>query len=166
MAKSKKNKKEFSVLNTHDITARITESLNKKGKIKAKGKKETAILKGACNHHKLNGKGKPRQQIYVQNRVAHCKMCNASFRTDLYTSEEVHKIVDQFKELNNQAKFMIKAIDGGRELEQFFSSMGANLNLYPKFYKNTAKIVDKIDNNKKKKHKKNHGGSSEYGSWA
>ena len=165
MAKNKNKKKELTVLSTNDITAKVTECLNKKGKIKGKSKKQTLILKGACTHHKINNKGKARQQVYVQNRVAHCKMCSASFRTDLYTEEELVKVLDRMKELNNQAKFMVKAIDGGRELEHFFSSMGANLNLYSKFYKNVAKVVDKIDNRKKKKKGKNFGGSSEFGTF-
>lgn len=163
MAKNK-NKKKDVMLNVSDVTAKITDSLNKKGKIKGKSKKETLILKGACEHHRLNGKGKARQRVYVTNHVAHCKMCGASFRTDLYNDEELMKVLDNMKELNNQAKFMVKAIDGGKDLEHFFCSMGANLNLYKKFYKNVSKVVDKIDHSKKKK-KKNYTNSSEYGTW-
>ena len=41
----------------------VTKSINKKGKLKGRNKKETKMLKGMCTHHKINKNGKVKMRV-------------------------------------------------------------------------------------------------------
>ena len=72
------------------ITAKITDSLNKRGEIKGRNKKETKNLKAMCMHHKYTKKGKLRPEIINDGAgKCTCTMCTHSFSTEIKKKEKV-----------------------------------------------------------------------------
>lgn len=160
------------IKNGKSLVSTITNNLNKHGEIKGENKKETKKLKAVCPHHRVNKKGKIRPTIENHDGVCYCKMCGAEFRAPLYENKELSAIVNKYKGVLNQAKFITQSADMGENMIGFF----ANANIYAsetkKQYKKIRKIAEKSDRIKKKKGGKNrnNGGynsnsSDNYGSW-
>lgn len=167
MSKEKENNRMRINVNGSPI-ARVSESLNKHGKIKGANKKETKRLKSVCVHHKIGKKGKIKSTIENHNGEIYCTMCGKRFPSTLYSAEEVDRIVSDIEELNNQAKFMAVATGSGDDTVKYFASVGAYMEPYKKTYNKVKDIAQRKDavKNKKKKHKNDrYDGSSSYGSW-
>lgn len=172
MSKNNKQKqKGKSEVSKGSPIQKVTESLNKRGRIKGASKKETRALKGLCVHHKFNKKGKLRADIINDgNGECTCLMCEYSFPAKLLSHEKVIDSIDEMIRLNNQSKFMAVAVDAGDETIKYFATMGVQLMNYRKTYlklKNIAERQENIKKGKKGKGKNNYGvGSTNYGGWS
>lgn len=142
----------------------VTKSLNKKGKLKGKNKKETKMLKGMCPHHKLNKHGKVKPTIFSNDGESLiCELCGARFPGHFFSNSEIKEIVEDMEVLNNQNKFMAVAIGAGEGTVDFFAQMGVALKSYKKNSKKLRNVAEK--QNKVKKKSKSASGSANYGSW-
>jgi hypothetical protein len=146
----------------------ISKSLNKKGKIKGKNKKETKYLMRACTHHYYNRKGKLKPAyINDSNGSCVCELCQRSFPTKPETKAEVKDKVTPILGLANQVVTAAVAGDLGEKAIDTFVSLKVLLEEFPKHYSRTMKAISKEDNiKKKKKHNNGGGGSSQYGGWS
>ena len=159
MAKDKKKgNTRIPTIASNTVTARITKSLNKKGRIKGKTKEETKLLKAVCNGHKLNKKGKVRA-IIVNRGDGYCECaCGTVFPAAPYKKEEVKDMIQPLKELLHQGRFMCEAAGIDTATQQYFADTSIRIEKLPKIYNRVKKVVEKNDNNKKnKKNKKNKG---------
>lgn len=143
----------------------VSKSLNKKGRIKGKNKKETKALKGACPHHKINRKGRVKPTVYVQDKDCICELCGKRFPAKFFSNEKVDEIVDDFEEFNNQAKYLATAVNQNSEICDFFSEVGVRIVGIKKKYKKVRNVAKKQSDIKKRKKKNRYQGSSQYGSW-
>jgi hypothetical protein len=144
----------------------VTRSINKRGELKGKDKKETKYLKAICPHHKYNKKGKLKPTIFNNNDgTCICTMCGQKFPTKLYDNDQLGQIVGDMKTLNEQAKYMAVATGSGGNGVDFFAQVGAVLAKYKKSYKKLRTIASKQSHVKEKKRKKNSMGSNQYGTW-
>ena len=145
----------------------ISKSLNKKGKIKGKNKKETKYLKKSCLHHVYNKKGKLKPAFFNNaNGECICELCGRSFQTKIETKDSVRETVDTVRSLVDQAS--VAAVSGhlGEKIVDKFVNLKVLLADFPKDYNRTFKAVSKSENIKKKKDRNNNGGgSSQYGDW-
>lgn len=142
----------------------VTKSINKKGKLKGRNKKETKMLKGMCTHHKLNKNGKVRPKIFSNdNESMICELCGARFPGDFYADSEIKQIVNDMDTLNQQNKYMAVAAGTGDATIDYFAQMGAQLKSYIKNSKKLRNVAQK--QSKVKKQKKKASGSAAYGSW-
>lgn len=147
---------------------KVNNSLNKKGRLKGKNKRETKILRGICPHHRINKKGNIKPATFIHDDKCNCLMCKSRFRYEPYTNEEIHDIVDPLIELNNFNKFAAIATNAGDSMNDFFANVGAELEFYVKNSKKVRNLAQKQDAVKGKRNKKNknrYNGSSSYGSW-
>lgn len=150
-----------------DVIRVTTDSLNKKGKIKGKNKKEERVKRGACVHHKYNKKNKVKPDCDNEKGKCHCRMCDARFRHKPYSDDEVVKNLNPVKEMNNQLKFVAVATNAGPEAIRYASQLGAMLECFRKNYKAVISIAIKQDRVKKKgKKNKSNSGSAALGSWS
>nr|DAN38496.1 MAG TPA: DnaK suppressor protein [Caudoviricetes sp.] len=154
------------------LVTKITAMLNKKGKIKGKDKKETKTAKASCPHWRINKKGKQVPNIDVVGDYAICRGCGSKIPLQFYDNDHLKEVINNMKELNDQAKFLSVATNSGEEMLGLFSKTGVLLGLYKKRYKKIRKIAEKQSNimggkKNKKKNKGNGGGTSSdaYGSW-
>ena len=147
----------------------ISKSLNKKGKIKGKNKKETKYLKRACTHHYYNKKGKIKAAYFNNsNGECICELCGRSFPTKLETKDEVRNKLETAVGLVNQVSAAAVARSLGEKAVDKFVTLKVLLEEFPKDYSRVMKAVSKEENIKKKKkhHNNNGGGSSQYGGWS
>ena len=146
--------------------ALITKSLNKKGRIKGKNKKETKALKNACGHHYYSKKGKVKPLFFNDNN-GHCicEACNSQFQTAIESKSEVKEIVAPVINLADQA--VVAAISGnlGAKTVEKITGLKVVLHDFHKDYAKIMKAVSKRDNLSKRKKKTNTYGSASYGSW-
>lgn len=152
------------------VISEITKSLNKKGEIRGRSKKETKKLKAMCTHHKYNKKGKLKAAVFnTGDGYCICELCGKRFPTKLFDDNELKGIVHDMKTINEQAKYMAVAIGGGKEAIDYFAKTGVVLQSYQKNYKKirfTAQKQSKIHGKNKKNHNRNGmGGSAQFGSW-
>ena len=150
------------------VIMEISKSLNKKGEIRGRSKKETKKLRAMCTHHKYNKKMKLKPAIFNTNDgYCVCTLCGKRFPTKLFDDNELKGIVGDMKTINEQAKYMSVAIGGGKEAVDYFTKTGAVLQSYQKNYKKIRFIAQKQSKiHGKKKNKRNVAtGSSQFGSW-
>lgn len=161
MAHDNKHGKQFKAV------AAISKSLNKKGKIKGKNKKETKYLKRACTHHYYNRKGKLKAAFFNNsNGECVCEICQRSFPTRPETKDNVRNALETGLGLVNQAVTAAVAGGLGEKAVDKFVNLKVLLEEFPKDYSRTMKAISKEDNIKKKKKNNNGGGSSQYGGWS
>lgn len=154
-------------MKSNAIVAKITKSLNKKGKLKGSNKKETKMLKQSCVHHKITKRGKIKKTFYISNDgMCTCTLCGARFPANFFKDEEINQICDDFSELNNQNKFIATAANAGNDAQKYFSEVSVMLAKYKKLAKKTKKLAAKQDQIKQKKKKNAFSGSSMYGTWS
>ena len=153
---------------TFKAVSAISKSLNKKGKIKGKNKKETKYLKRACTHHYYNRKGKLKAAFFNNsNGECICELCGRSFPTKPETKSEVRNALESVLGLANQAVTAAVAGSLGEKAVDKFVNLKVLLEEFPKDYSRTMNAISKEDNIKKKKKHNNHGGgSSQYGGWS
>ena len=145
----------------------VSKSLNKKGKIKGKNKKETKYLKRACTHHHYNRKGKLKPDFFNNsNGECICTLCNRSFPTKPETKENVRNHLETTLGLANQAVTAAVAGGLGEKAVDKIVNLKVLLEEFPKDYSRIMKAISKEDNIKKKKKNTNGGGSSQYGGWS
>lgn len=151
-----------------NITAKISKYISKNGKIKGKNKKQTKALRCACTHHVISKKGKIRPNIDNDgNGVCYCEGCNESFRSKLFSDEELSTIFEDQNEVLQQAKFLATALDAGEETEEYLAVLNILLSEFPKTYRklrNAAEKKDRIQKKSKGKTEK-YNGSSAFGGW-
>jgi hypothetical protein len=163
MAHENKHGKQFKAVSA------ISKSLNKKGKIKGKNKKETKYLMRACTHHYYNRKGKLKPAfINNSNGECICELCQRSFQTKPETKADVKDKLNPILSLANQAVTAAVAGNLGDKAVDKFVNLKVLLEEFPKDYSRTMKAISKEDNIKKKKKNNNGGGggSSQYGGWS
>ncbi len=161
MAHENKNGKSFKAVSA------VSKSLNKKGRIKGKNKKETKYLTRACAHHYYNRKGKLKAAFFNNsNGECICELCGRSFPTKPETKAEVKDKLTTILGLANQAVTAAVAGDLGEKAVDKFVNLKVLLEEFPKDYSRTMKAISKEDNIKKKKKNNNGGGSSQYGGWS
>ena len=150
-----------------NITAVITNHLNKHGEIRGENKKETKNLKLACNHHKITKKGKIKPTIFNDgNGMCVCEMCGARFSAVLYEKDESKKIIGKVKGMLDQAKFMNQAYDTGKDTQVYLTKLSVDLGHFGKTYGKIKKAAERLENVKKKKKGNNRSSQgSNYGSW-
>lgn len=142
-----------------------TSMLNKHGELKGRNKKETALLRDTCMHHKKNKKGKNKSRVELEDGQACCAMCQAEFRAQPYSKSERKEIIGEGKELANHTKFMAAACGADEQTLRSLAEISVGLTNLGKINKSLTKIVSKEDAIKKK-NKKNKGNTSEsLGSW-
>lgn len=149
--------------------AAISKSLNKKGRIKGKNKKETKYLMRACAHHYINRKGKVKPKIFNDsNGTCVCELCNRTFPTKPQTKAEVKDLISPILGLANQATFAAVSGDLGEKAVEKLVNFKVFIEEFPRDYSRVMKAVSKEDNIKKKKKKNGNGGggSSQYGGWS
>ena len=152
---------------TFKAVSAVSKSLNKKGKIKGKNKKETKYLKRACTHHYYNRKGKLKAAFFNNsNGECICELCGRSFPTKPETKDEVRGRLESVLGLANQAVTAAVAGSLGEKAVDKFVNLKVLLEEFPKDYSRTMKAISKEDNIKKKKKNHNGGGSSQYGGWS
>lgn len=153
---------------TFKAVSAVSKSLNKKGKIKGKNKKETKYLKRACTHHYYNRKGKLKAAFFNNsNGECICELCGRSFPTRPETKDEVRNKLEAALGLANQAVTASVAGGLGEKAVDKFVNFKVLLEEFPKDYSRTMKAISKEDNIKKKKKNNNGGGgSSQYGGWS
>lgn len=155
--------------NSKSITALISASLNKHGRIKGKTKKETKNLKASCLHHIITKKGKKRPKVANNgNGVCECYLCDKKFRTKLYDDSELKENLAAFSGMVEQAKFMAEAADLGEDTKKYLVETALDVSKFSKTYRKIRHVVEKTSNLKKKKKKNNGnngGGSQNYGGW-
>lgn len=134
-------------------------------KLKTKNKKEKKILKAGCPHHYISKKGKPKMALKRYGDIAKCKICGAEFKTKFYSDEQINDIVGNFKEVNNQAKFISVSMGFGGEATDYFGDVGVTLSKYSKTYAKMRNASMKSKNIEKKKNKDKDNGFHKYGSW-
>lgn len=170
---SKKNKDE-KMMETVKMEARnplnvVSSYVKKNGKIKAENKKKTKLVKGMCPHHqkKRNGKIVPTITGSSASGMGRCKICDALVPIIDMSQERENEIINSFRDLNNQAKFLATATDAGREAESYFASVGVNLVNYNKNFRKVKESAERKDVMNKKKNKKNKSNkyTTEFGSW-
>jgi hypothetical protein len=148
----------------------ISKSLNKKGKIKGKNKKETKYLMRACTHHYYNRKGKLKPAfINDSNGTCVCELCQRSFPTKPETKDAVKNKITPILGLANQVVTASVAGNLGEKAIDSFVNLKVLLEEFPKNYSRAMKAISKEDNIKKKKKKNINGGgggSSQYGGWS
>ena len=153
---------------TLKAVAAISKSLDKKGRIKGKNKKETKYLKRACGHHYYNRKGKLKP-MFFNSGDGHCicEACGREFPTTNMPKEDVKELAGNVLGLANQAVTAAIAGSLGEKAVDKFTNLKVLLEEFPKDYSRTMKAVSKEENLRKKKKKSgnNGGGSSQYGSW-
>ena len=154
---------------TFKAVSAVSKSLNKKGKIKGKNKKETKYLMRACTHHYYNRKGKLKAAFFNNsNGECICELCGRSFPTKPETKADVKDKLSSILGLANQAVTAAVAGDLGEKAVDKFVNLKVLLEEFPKDYNRTMKAISKEDNiKKKKKHNGDGGGgSSQYGGWS
>ena len=152
---------------TFKAVSAVSKSLNKKGKIKGKNKKETKYLQRACTHHYYNRKGKLKA-AFINNSQGECvcELCMRSFPTKPETKDNVRNNLETALGLANQAVTAAVAGGLGEKAVDKFVNLKVLLEEFPKDYSRTMKAISKEDNIKKKKKNNNGGGSSQYGGWS
>ena len=153
---------------TFKAVSAVSKSLNKKGKIKGKNKKETKYLKRACTHHYYNRKGKLKAAFFNNsNGECICELCGRSFQTKIESKDDVRSKLENVLGLANQAVTAAVAGSLGEKAVDKFVNLKVLLEEFPKDYSRTMKAISKEDNIKKKKKNNNNGGggSSQYGGW-
>lgn len=144
---------------------KVTQALNKKGKIKGHNKKETKILKAMCPHHRINKKGQSVPKLYNNGDYCICPMCKGFFKPDFFEKEFVKNTVSDMTEITNQAKFMAVATGAGSKAVEKFCTVSVDLVGYTKAYEKLKAVAQKQGNIKNKKKKHVNRGSEAYGSW-
>lgn len=143
-----------------DPNKAITESLNKKGKIKADTKKNTKLLKDFCCHHSYSKKGKLKPRIDFSGNKAHCTLCGEEIVIAPLSNESVNKAMDNIKTIANNAKFLATSINAGPETLRYWGTLQALAENAPKQYNKVKDIVDRQNNDKGKNRKKNKGNNN------
>ena len=146
----------------------ISKSLNKKGKIKGKNKKETKYMKRACVHHYYNRKGKLKPAFFNNSKgECICELCGRSFQAVPETKENVREKLEDILSLVNQVACVSVSASLGEKAVDKFVNLKVLLEEFPKDYSRAIKAVSKEENiKKKKKNNNNGGGSSQYGGWS
>ena len=150
---------------------KVSDSLTKSGKIKGKGKKETKTLRLICPHHAINKKGKIKPQIDNDGvGTCTCDLCQRSFRTKLYSHDEIEEIKDTAIELFDQGEFMAVSCDAGEDAIIAFAEAKVAIVNAIKAYERVKGIAQKQERvknkrGKNKRHNNNESGESLYGSW-
>lgn len=153
---------------TYKAVSAVSKSLNKKGRIKGKNKKETKYLTRACTHHYYNRKGKLKARFFNDsNGKCICELCGRSFPTKPESKGNVKDKLEDILGLANQAVTAAVAGSLGEKAVNKFVNLKVLLEEFPKDYARTMKAISKEDNiKKKKKNHNNGGGSSQYGGWS
>lgn len=152
---------------SYKAVSAVSKSLNKKGRIKGKNKKETKYLTRACSHHYYNRKGKLKAAFFNNaNGECICELCGRSFPTKPETKADVKDKISTVLGLANQAVTAAVAGSLGEKAVDKFVNLKVLLEEFPKDYSRTMKAISKEDNIKKKKKNNNGGGSSQYGGWS
>ena len=82
------------------VISEITKSLNKKGEIRGRSKKETKKLKAMCTHNKYNKKGKLKAAVFnTGDGYCICELCGKRFPTKLFDDNELKGIVNDMKKV-------------------------------------------------------------------
>jgi len=144
----------------------VSKSINKKGRITGKNKKEKKMKRALCPHHKINKKGHVKPTVYVDGKECICEMCGKRFPAKFFNDNKVDDIVDSFEELNEQQKYLSTAINQNSDTCDYFSEIASKLIGYKKKVKKIRNIAKKQSDIKKKKKNSRYEGSREYGSWA
>lgn len=158
-------------LTKNNPIVKVTESLNKSGRIKGKNKKETKVLRAICGHHKINKKGKLKPQIYNNGTgECTCELCERTFRTKLFTDEMVNEIIDNAMELADQGEFIAISTDAGEEAVNAFAEFKVALINLGKAYRRVRQLAQKQDKIKNKNRRGKDGrndkdSSAAYGGW-
>lgn len=143
----------------------VSKSVNKKGKLVGKNKKETKMLKAVCPHHRINKHGKVKPTFMNNGEgTCVCTMCRATFPAKFFKDEKLDGIIGDMKTVNEQAKFMAVATGAGNQTIDFFTQFGVMLANYKKAYTKERNVAEKQSNVKNKKKKKSYE-SNQYGSW-
>lgn len=164
MANENKNGKTLKAVST------ISKSVNKKGKIKGKNKKETKYLTRACTHHVYNKKGKLKPKFFNNAKgECICELCGAHFPTKFVEKADVKEMIKPILGLVDQAKTMAVSGGLGEGAVNKFVNVAVLLHEFPKDYTRAVEAISKRDAVKKKKNNNgnnNGGGSSQYGGWS
>ena len=151
------------------IIAKISENVNKNGKIKGKNKKQTKDLKNACFHHYYNKRGKLKPRIHNNGSgKCTCSMCSHSFTTKLKSKAEITELNDDYMEAIDQTKFIVASAGLGKECEDYLANLAIGVGKFPKMYCKIKHQAEKTESVKKKKNKsgnKNNSYSSAMGGW-
>lgn len=140
-----------------DPNKAITESLNKKGKIKADTKKNTKLLKSFCCHHSYSKKGKLKPRIDMSSGTYRCTLCGEEIAVAPLTNESVAKTMDNIVTIANNAKFLATSINAGPETLRYWGTLQALAETAPKQYNKVKDVVIRQTNDKGKNRKKNKG---------
>lgn len=130
----------------------------------AKKTNKTTDSKGKCLHHRISKSGGCRPTIFNNDtdKYSICTICGEKFQIKFFTNEEVKKITNDLKELNNQ--------NNVEQMTDFFSQLGEMLQNYrtdPEELERLEKLRNIAENqgNVRKKKNNNSGNSPMYGSW-
>lgn len=157
-------------LTKNNPIVKVSNFITKNGKIKGKSKKETKALRLICPHHKINKKGKVKPSVWNDGTgQCTCESCSRSFRTKLFSDEEIDKLVDDVIEVADQGEFMAVSVDAGEESINAFAELKLAVVNVRKAYKRVRDMAKKQEkvHGKHGKHGKDNGGNSSesLGSW-
>lgn len=144
----------------------ISKSVNEKGRIKGKNKKDKKIKKATCPHHRINKKGRVKPTIYVDGKECICEMCKKRFPAKFYSDDKMDEVVDEFERLNEQQKYLATAVNQNSDVCDYFSEVSVHLIGYKKNAKKIRNLAKKQSDIKKKKKDSRYSGSRAYGDWA
>lgn len=169
----KKNKKEYDgkkYVDSSDIVARVTEALNKKGRISKGSKKEVRMLRYACPHHmfdKKKGKVVPTlgKSGGGNGKMLYCNACKASFTGQILTDKEVDNGMRKAQDIVQQLKFLIHAAGGSQEDVRYVTNAAVAIYQLPGVYKKARKIVEKKQKLGKKDKRNTKKQSNQFGAW-
>lgn len=172
MGKKKKHDRKKYV-DSSDIVARITESLNKKGRISKGSKKEVRMLRYACPHHKYNKKTHKIEPTLAKTgggngKMLFCEACKASFTGQILTDKEVDNGMKKAQDIVQQLKFLVHAAGGDQEDVRYVTNAAVAIYQLPGFYKKARRVVEKQQHlgGKKRKHERGDRNKMEhFGSW-
>lgn len=136
------------------IIAKISENVNKHGKIKCKNKKMTKEFKNMCFHHVINKRGKVKPRIHNNGSgKCTCSMCSHSFTTKLKSKVEITELNNEYMEAVDQAKFITAAAGLGRETEEYLANLSVSVGKFPNVYNKIKHQAEKSESVKKNKNR-------------
>lgn len=147
------------------VIMQVTKSLDNKGKIKGKNKKETKVMRWGCVHHRYTKRGRIKSTTIKDGNALLCTACKKEISGQFYKDAAVKKATEQLMDVAQQAKFLAVACNTSNRTIDYFSKFSIELHMFPKAYKRVAEIASNRGKSRKKKQRSQYTGSQEYGGW-
>ena len=143
---------------------KVSENLNKRGRIKGKNKKETKMLKDACMHHVYKRNGKLKPIVFRNEDYLICRGCAKRIIPKVFSMEDIKDRYHAWDEVVQNGKYVAAATNAGQEAANILCEAATVDRLTVKTMKKLNKVANKQNQIKRKK-KQGSNSSKYYGSW-